>query len=312
MSARYALAIDFGGTKVEAALVNEAGEVLAGSRFRNPTGSAATSEQLAANVVKTAELALAALPAESELAGIGIGCAGPINVREGRVSPLNVPVWREFPLRDLVHEVAPHVPITLQMDGLCIALAEHWVGAGRGYDNVMGMIVSTGIGGGLILDGRTVAGPTGNAGHVGHVEVAGLDDPCACGGFGCVEAVASGPRTVAWARTQGWSGSTGEDLAASYAAGDEIAIAAVQRAGSAIGQAIASATALVDLDIVAIGGGFIKVTSDIFPIIRRAIAARQSFDFVTKVKVVPSGLSSDGPIIGAAALVHHKAMVPSF
>jgi glucokinase len=312
MSARYALAIDFGGTKVEAALVNESGEVLAGSRFRNPTGSTATSDQLAENVVTTARLALEALPADSELAGIGIGCAGPINVREGRVSPLNVPVWREYPLRDLVHEVAPHVPITLQMDGLCIALAEHWVGAGRGYDNVMGMIVSTGIGGGLILDGRTVAGPTGNAGHVGHVEVAGLADPCACGGFGCVEAVASGPRTVAWARTQGWTGSTGEELAASYAAGDEIAIAAVQRAGSAIGQAIASATALVDLDIVAIGGGFIKVTPDIFPIIRRAIASRQSFDFVTKVQVVPSGLSSDGPIIGAAALVHNKAMVPSF
>jgi glucokinase len=312
MSARYALAIDFGGTKVEAALVNETGEVLAQSRFRNPTGPTASSEQLADNVVTTAELALAALPAGSELAGIGMGCAGPINVREGRVSPLNLPVWREFPLRDLVHRIVPHVPITLQMDGLCIALAEHWVGAARGFDNVMGMIVSTGIGGGLILDGRTVAGPTGNAGHVGHVEVGGLSDPCACGGFGCVEAVASGPRTVAWARTQGWAGSTGEDLAASYAAGDEVAIAAVQRAGSAIGQAIASTTALVDLDIVAIGGGFIRVTPDIFPIIRRAIAARQSFDFVTKVKVVPSGLSSDGPIIGAAALVHHKEMVPSF
>ena len=312
MSARYALAIDFGGTKVEAALVNSAGQVLDGSRARNPTGAGSTSEELSENVLATARRALGALPQDGELAGIGIGCAGPINVRDGLVSPLNVPAWRDFALRDLVHTIAPDAPITLQMDGLCIALAEQWIGAARGARNVMGMIVSTGIGGGLILDGRTVAGPTGNAGHVGHVEVAGFDDPCACGGFGCVEAVASGPKTVAWARSQGWSGTTGEELAASYAVGDKIAVAAVQRAGSAIGQAIASATALVDLDIVAIGGGFIKVTPDIFNYIRAAIAARQQFHFVTKVQVVPSGLSADGPIVGAAALVHHKAMVPSF
>lgn len=312
MSARYALAVDFGGTKVEAALVDSTGEVLAGSRFRNPTGAASLSHELGESVLGVARSALGALPADGVLAGIGIGCAGPINVREGLVSPLNVPAWRDFALRDLVHAVAVDVPITLQMDGLCIALAEHWVGAARGFDNIMGMIVSTGIGGGLILDGRTVAGPTGNAGHIGHVEVAGFDDPCACGGFGCVEAVASGPNTVAWARSQGWTGTTGEHLASAYAAGDEIAQAAVQRAGTALGQAIASATALVDLDVVTIGGGFAKVTPDIFNYIRAAIASRQQFGFVTKVRVVPSGLSSDGPIIGAAALVHHKAMVPSF
>ncbi|WP_150308513.1 ROK family protein [Planctomonas psychrotolerans] len=312
MSAQYALAVDFGGTKVEAALVNATGQVLQGSRFRNPTGASSSSDELGERVLATAASALEMLPPDGVLDGIGIGCAGPITVREGLVSPLNVPAWRGFPLRDLVHTIAPDTPITLQMDGMCIALAEQWIGSARGSENVMGMIVSTGIGGGLILNGRTVAGPTGNAGHIGHVEVAGFDDPCACGGFGCVEAIASGPKTVAWAKKQGWSGSSGEELAVDYAAGDEIAVAAVQRSGSAIGQAIASATALVDLDIVAIGGGFIKVSPDIFNYIRAAIATRQQFDFVTKVQVVPSGLSADGPLVGAAALVHHKAMVPSF
>ena len=195
------------------------------------------------------------------------------------------------------------------MDGECITLAEHWVGAAQGSQNLMGMVVSTGIGGGLILGGRAVAGPTGNAGHIGHVEVGGYDDPCACGGTGCVEAIASGPKTTAWAQSQGWSGSTGEDLAASYGAGDPIAIAAVTRSGKAIGQAIASATALVDLELVAIGGGFSHVTSDLFDLIRRAIDERAAFPFVTKVRVIPSALSGDGPLIGAAALIHRAALV---
>ena len=173
----------------------------------------------------------------------------------------------------------------------------------------MGMIVSTGIGGGLILEGSAVAGPTGNAGHIGHVEVGGFDDPCLCGGTGCVEAIASGPKTVAWANRQGWVGATGEDLAAAYAAGDATAIAAVERSGRAIGQAIASATALADLEIVAIGGGFSRVTPDLFRFIREAIAKRVAFGFVTKVKVVPSSLSDAGPLIGSAALVHRADML---
>jgi glucokinase len=195
------------------------------------------------------------------------------------------------------------------MDGECITLAEHWVGAGVGYDNVMGMIVSTGIGGGLILGGTAIAGPTGNAGHIGHVEVGGFDDACLCGGIGCVEAIASGPKTVAWANGRGWVGATGEDLAASYAAGDPVARAAVERSGRAIGQAIASATALDDLDLVAIGGGFSRVTPDLFRFIREAVARRTAFGFVTKVRVVPSALSDAGPLIGSAALVHRAALV---
>ena len=161
----------------------------------------------------------------------------------------------------------------------------------------------------LILQGNTVSGPTGNAGHIGHVEVAGFDDACLCGGIGCVEAIASGPKTVAWARKQGWTGNSGEELGASFRARDSIAAAAIERSGRAIGQAIASATALVDLEIVAIGGGFAQVSPVLFDHIRTAIATRVQFGFVTKVLVVPSGLSSDGPLIGAAALVHRSEVV---
>jgi glucokinase len=309
---RVALALDFGGTKVESALVDESGGVLPGSRFRAPTGPATPSAMLESAVESVLDSALSTL-GDRQLLGVGIGTAGPISEGAGLVSPLNVPQWRDFPLRDRVagwmRNRALPVPVTLRMDGLAITLAEHWVGAARGVDNVMGIVVSTGIGGGLILGGHTVSGPTGNAGHIGHLEVGGFDVRCACGGTGCVEAVASGPRTVAWARSQGWTGATGEELAAAYSAGDEVARAAVRRAGTAIGRALASATAFADLELVAIGGGFSRVSPDLFRYVREAIDERAEFRFVTKVRVVPSGLSDEGPLIGAAALVHRAEVV---
>jgi glucokinase len=304
-----ALALDLGGTKVESALVDDTGTMLAGTRFRQPTGPLRDSAELAANVDAVLAGTLAAIPAGASLAGVGIGAAGPIVEDAGLVSPLNLPVWRDYPLRDQVAATVTGVPVVLRMDGLCITLAEHWIGAAQDCQNVMGMVVSTGIGGGLILDGHTASGPTGNAGHIGHVEVAGFDERCACGGIGCVEAVASGPNTVAWAQHQGWNGATGEELGASYRAGNPIARAAVERSGRAIGQAIASATSLVDLELVAIGGGFSHVAPELFDHIRAAVASRHQFGFVTKVRVVPSALSSDGPLIGAAALVHRAQLV---
>ena len=304
-----ALAVDLGGTKIEAAIVDSGGVLLPGTRFRSPTGRAASSDELAASATSVVRDAVAALPAGATLAGVGIGSAGPVQVPDGLVSPLNLPAWRDFPLRDLVSDLVPDLPVALRIDGVCIALAEHWIGAAQGVDNVLGMVVSTGIGGGLILGGTATDGPTGNAGHIGHVEVGGFDDPCDCGGTGCVEAIASGPKTTAWARRNGWSGSTGEDLASSYAAGDPIAVAAVRRSGKAIGQALASATSLTDLELVAIGGGFSHVTPDLFGFIRQAIDERAAFGFVTKVDVVPSGLSGEGPLIGAAALVHRTALI---
>lgn len=300
----FVLAVDLGGTKIEAALVDPAGVLLQASRFRAPTGRAATTGQLAASATSVVTQALATLPVGAAIIGVGIGSAGPITVAEGLVSPLNLPAWRDYPLREHVAGLVPGVPVVLRMDGECITLAEHWIGTGRGAANLMGMVVSTGIGGGLILGGRAVTGPTGNAGHIGHVEVGGFDTPCLCGGTGCVEAVASGPNTVAWAQGQGWGGATGEDLARDYAAGEPVARRAVERAGTAIGQAIASATALVDLDLVAIGGGFSQVSPDLFGFVRTAIARRAPFPFVAKVRVVPSALSGEGPLIGAAALIH--------
>lgn len=302
------LAIDFGGTKVEAALVDADGRLLEGSRHRQPTGRDASSEQLAAAVVDVARRALAALPSGARLKGAGIGSAGPINHAEGTVSPVNVPVWRSFALRDLVRSVLTEQRadpmVLLATDGLALALAEHWVGAGKGVANMMGMVVSTGVGGGLILGGRPTPGVTGNAGHIGHIDVSAPGgEGSAVGHPRTLEDFASGPHCVEWARSQGWTGVTGEDLARDYERGDEVARAAIERAGTAIGRAVASAAALLDLELVVIGGGFSAATPDLFRFIRESVASHD-FEFVRKVRVVPSSLSGAGPLIGAAALVH--------
>ncbi|WP_157428210.1 ROK family protein [Agromyces salentinus] len=309
MTRPLALAVDLGGTKVEAALVDGSGIVLPGSRHRRPTGPTSASPALERAVREVVLAARAAVPADAELLGLGVGSAGPIGVAEGTVSPLNVPAWREYPLRRFIEDLLPGTPVTLRMDGVCIALAEHWVGAGRGAGNLLGMIVSTGVGGGLVLGGRAIPSPTGNGGHIGHIEVGGFEDPCPCGGRGCLEAVASGPRTVAWARGQGFTGTTGEDLAVAHASGDPVALAAVERAGTAIGRAAASASSLLDLDVVAIGGGFSRVSPALFEHARAALAERTTFAFVTRTTIVPSGLSDEGPLIGAGALVHQSDLL---
>ena len=305
-----ALAVDLGGTKVEAALVAADGTVVAGSRHRRATGSTSHSDQLATAVTEAVTAALGARGERDVLLGVGIGSAGPIAGTSGDVSPLNLPAWRDYPLGGLVKQLLPGVPVTLRMDGICITLAEVWMGAARGESNVMGMIVSTGVGGGLMLGGRVIAGPTGNAGHIGHVAVSGFDDRCACGARGCLEAIASGPRSVLWAREQGWTGESGEDLAAAARAGDTVAIAAIDRSATAVGRAIASASALVDLDVVAIGGGFSHVSEDYVERVGRTVANHSDFGFVTKTRVVASALSGEGPLVGAAALVHLSELVP--
>lgn len=314
MSTPLALAVDFGGTKVEAALVDADGRLVPDSRFRRPTGRTATVADLEASVGGVVRDALGALPDGAEIVGVGIGCAGPIDRVRGLVSPLNVPHWRDYPMRDFigaeVRSAGLDVPVTLEMDGVAITMAEHWVGAAQGVDNVMGMVVSTGIGGGLIVGGRVITGPTGNAGHIGHVEVGDIRGEDTFGNPYALEAMASGPHTVAWAQKHGFTGTTGEELAAAYAAGDEVARQAIARTGRAVGHAIASATALLDLELVAIGGGFSHSTPDLFTHMREVIE-KHYFPFVRKVRIVPSALSSEGPLIGAAALIHRANLLPA-
>ena len=305
--AELVLAVDVGGTKVESALVDPLGRILQASRFRHPTGREANARELSAAVADVVSRTIGSLPSRSRVVGVGIGAAGPIDRERGLVSPVNLTVWRDHPLRQDVEELlraAGHdVPVQLRLDGLCITLAENWIGAGRGRSNMMGMIVSTGVGGGVISGGSVVSGFSGNAGHIGQIEVPGftdMDAPCT------LEEIASGPHTVAWAQARGFTGTTGEDLAAACVAQDRIALAAVTRSGTAIGRAIASVSTLLDLELVVIGGGFSRVTPDFIGIVRQGIDRYARFDYARRVEVLPTGLDTGGPLIGAAALIYRS------
>ncbi len=304
MPVDVALALDLGGTKVEAALVDASGVLLPGTRVRAPTGRRSTPDSLRAGIAEVVRAALAAAPRGTSLAGVGIGSAGPVDLPGGRVSPLNLPGAAAFPIVELVAGLVPGSPVELGLDGLCIALAEHWVGAGRDAASLLGMVVSTGVGGGLVLEGRAVRGSTGNAGHIGQIEVAGFTPPGVAGDAAMLESLASGPNTVAYARSRGWTGSTGEELALSCAAGDGAAVEAVRRSAAAVGRAIASVTALCDVDLVVVGGGFSRVTPDYLDLVRASRDRDTTPGFVRRAAIVPSGLGSEGPLIGASALVH--------
>ncbi len=199
------------------------------------------------------------------------------------------------------------LPVRIHNDAICVAVGEHWLGAGRGHDNVLGMVVSTGVGGGLILGGHLVNGASGNAGHIGHVIVEPDGPPCACGGRGCLEAIARGPGLVAWAQQQGWrpggSDVTGVELAADARRGDPVAGSAMRRAGRAIGLAIASATHLCDLEVAAIGGGLSQATL-LFDPMNEAFRTHARMDFARRARIVPAALGQTAGLVGAAALVY--------
>ncbi|XVQ84931.1 ROK family protein [Microbispora siamensis] len=306
------LAVDIGGTKFAAGLVEPDGQVVAAERVATPQGADAET------LWRTLTALLDRLDVPAALAGVGIGCGGPMTWPEGEVSPLNMGGWRGFPLRARLAARFPGVPVRIHNDAICLALAEHWRGAGRGSAAMLGMVVSTGVGGGLILGGRLIDGGTGNAGHIGHVVVDPEGPPCGCGGNGCLEAIARGPGLAAWALAQGWSPgeavtegdlyreegtATARRLAADAAAGDRIALAAMARAGRALGIAIASAVNLCDLDLVTVGGGLSQAGDLLFGPLEEALREHTRMGFAGRVRVVPAALGQDAGLVGAAALV---------
>ncbi|MFD3592751.1 ROK family protein [Nocardia sp. NPDC058640] len=288
-----ALALDIGATKFAAGLVDPHYRV---HEVRQV--AAATDDPWA-----TCRDLLLAVAGDNRVRSIGIGSAGPVDVRAGVTRPLNLAAWRDgFAIVDHVRALFPDAEVRFAIDGACLVLAEHRVGGLRGVDNGLALTVSSGVGGGIIADGRVVVGRTGNAGHIGHIVVPGDDTPCPCGGFGCVEAVASGMSSVRWARSRGWMGSNGLELAAAAHAGDAIAVAAMARAGTALGQAVSSAAALLDVDRVVISGGFAQSGQPLWGPLRAAVARHCGLEFVRGLRVELSRLSDGATLVGAGVL----------
>lgn len=246
---------------------------------------------------------LIAVAGDNEVRAVGIGSAGPVDVPAGVTRPLNFPRWRDgFPIVDRVRSVFPGAAVRFAIDGACLVLAEHRVGGLRGLDNGLALTVSSGVGGGVLADGRVLRGRTGNAGHIGHIIVPGDETPCACGGFGCVEAVAGGMSTVRWARSQGWTGATGIELAQAAHGGEPVAVAAMARAGTALGRAVCSAAALLDVNRVVIGGGFADSGEPLWGPLRAAVDRHAGLEFIDALDVSLSTLPEGATLVGAGVL----------
>jgi glucokinase len=282
------LAIDIGGTKLAAGLVTGTGELLEPRRV--PTPRTHDPEELF-GVLRglVGEVTSDPVPgagSSAHLAACGVGCGGPMDLRRGEVSPLNIPALRNFPLRRRLEEVTGLV-VALDNDAKALALAEGWTGAARGCSNYLAMVVSTGVGGGIVVDNRLLDGESGNAGHVGHVIVEPEGRLCPCGARGCLEAEASGTAIAAV---------TGRPPV-------EATAEVMARTGRLVGRAVASVVSLLDIELIVVGGSVaLGFGAPFFDAANTELHARARLSFATGARIVPSGLGTAAPLVGAGAL----------
>ena len=273
------LAVDIGGTKMAAAIVEDDGTVRAGGGV---VATPATDEPAAIwDALATLVSGVAGSGAPEVC---GVGCGGPMDA--DTVSPLNIPGWRGFPLRDRLRALTG-LDVFVDNDAKALALAEGWIGAARGEPNFVAMVVSTGVGGGIVLDGRLLEGAGGNAGHIGHVIVEPGGEACACGANGCLEAVASG---LAIERITGRPAAEADDGMRA-------------RVGRLVGRAVADVANLLDLRLAVVAGSVALGYGPLFFAAAQAeLDACSRLEFSRGARIVPAGLGPDGPLVGAAAV----------
>jgi glucokinase len=276
------LALDVGGTKLATGLVDGTGGLAGRRQVATPVGD--DPEALFAVVAALIDQVRADAPAAARPVGVGVGCGGPMTAVG--VSPLNIPAWRGFPLRD---RLAAHtgLPVVVDNDAKALALGERWVGAARGVDDFLAMVVSTGVGGGIVLDGRMLDGVDGNAGHIGHLIVEPGGRTCACGARGCLEAEASG--TAIAAITGGHPRDAPHALR--------------ERTGTLVGRAVASVANLLDLRLACVAGSVALGYGDVFLAAARAeLVACARMDHSRGTEIRFGALGDTGPLVGAGAL----------
>jgi glucokinase len=283
--ADLALAVDIGGTKMAAGLVALDGSLL--ERAMRPTPASASpddAEALWEALVGLVEGVTAAVGPGDHLLVCGAGCGGPMSPGGQEVSPLNIAGWRSFPLQARLAALTG-LPTFVDNDAKALALGEGWVGAAAGYDDYIAMVVSTGVGGGIVLDGRLLNGRLGNAGHIGHIVVVPHGRACPCGSRGCLEAEASGTALAAL---------TGQPARLASAEW-------VTRTGTLVGRAVATVAVLLDLSLAVVSGSVaLGFGEPFFAAAQTEIDQLCRISFARGTQVVPGGLGDDGPLVGAA------------
>jgi glucokinase len=276
------LAIDIGGTKLAAGRVTAVGDVVVHRAVPTGDGDAAELWQRLVELVDGVR--------EGDEVACGVGCGGPMQPGGTAVSPLNIPQWRGFPLQA---RLADHLglPVVIDNDAKALALGEGWRGAARDVGNYVAMVVSTGVGGGIVLDGRLLDGAAGNAGHIGHVVVEPDGRRCSCGGRGCLEAEASGSAIAAM---------TGRSPV-------DASLELRRRTGTLVGRAVASVVNLLDLRLAVVAGSVALGFGDpFFDAAQAELEARARLEFARGARITAAGLGADGPIVGAAAVARRR------
>ena len=279
-------AIDIGGTKFEVGLVTLDGALIDRERGEVDPDVGPQSHLAMLAALVSSQLVRAREHHRRQVLAIGIGCAGPIEPNCATVSPVNIASWNRFPLQGHLEELTG-LRVFGDLDAKALALAEGWLGAAIGVRNFCAMTVSTGIGGGIVIDGELVDGDSGNAGHVGHVIVEPGGHRCGCGARGCLEAEASGLAVQSL---------TGRPAT-------EPTYEIMQHTGRLVGRGAAMLCNSLDLDLVVIGGGVALGFGATF-----FLAAQTELDLMSQVtlgpspRIVQTKLGDRGPLVGAGAV----------
>ncbi len=307
------IGIDLGGTQIRAVLASADGTVLARYRLRTAPGEG--RDAVLQRLVQAAN-AVVAQAGGARPQGVGLASAGLVDVRAGTVLFAANLGWSDVPVRRLLEERL-RLPVVVANDARAAALGEWRFGAGRGASDLVYITVGTGIGGGIVSAGRLLLGARGLAGEIGHVTVEPDGAPCACGGRGCLEALASGPAIAraALARIEAGQASTIPELLAgdlgqltaqvvahAALAGDELAKTVVHQAARYIGIALANLVHTLEPQIILIGGGVAQTGDLLFDAVRAAVRERTIAGLHEGVRIQPAALGDDAGALGAAAL----------
>jgi glucokinase len=310
---REFVGVDVGGTKVAAGLVDSNGEIV--SQIRVPMVSNASAQEGLDCVLDA--IAQVLPHGDAQVSGIGICAPGPLDPTTGVIlNPPNVPCWRNFPLAQAVQK-AYHVQVCVDNDANAAALAEARWGAGRGYQSVFYATIGTGIGTGIIFDGRIFHGRTGAAGEGGHVSIDYRGPLCGCGKPGCIEVLASGTAITKRAREKIAAGCkssmlelaggdldavTGEIIGKAFAAGDPLAKQILSETAEMVALWLSNMIDLLDPHVIVIGGGAAALLQPFFDEIRQRIPQLTVNPRAGEVPIVPSRYGADSGIAGGAAL----------
>lgn len=280
------LAVDVGGTKLAVGLMTMRGDLVDRTQVAVDHSLNATELFMSLCSIIDDMRVRAEEHHHMEIAALGVGCAGPVETNVATVAPLNISSWRDFPLRQHLIDFAG-LPVYGDLDAKALALAEGWLGAAQGRANFMAMVVSTGVGGGLVLNGQLLDGATGNAGHIGHIVVEPNGRRCRCGSRGCLEAEASGRAIEAI---------TGRSPT-------EPSYETMQRTGELVGRAVASVCNVLDLDLVVVGGSVaLGFGATFFNSAQAALDRHSRLEFSRGSRIIPARLGDNGPLIGAGAV----------